>query len=46
VIEEAGLIYLLFSSLWVFVRRSWWFGVACLRDGGEERWAWLRVRCV
>jgi hypothetical protein len=34
--EEAGLIYLLFSSAWVFAPGRWWFGVARLRDGGEE----------
>jgi hypothetical protein len=36
--EETGLIYLLFSSPWVFAPGRWWFRVACLRpeDGGLE----------
>jgi hypothetical protein len=37
--EETGLIYLLFSSPWVFAPGRWWFGVACLGDGSEESFA-------
>jgi hypothetical protein len=44
--EETGLIYLLFSSPWVFAPGRSWFGVARLRDGGEEPFALLRLRCV
>ena len=45
-IEDAGLIYLLFSSPRVFATGRGWFRFELLRDGGEELCAWLRLGCV